>query len=144
MYDDIHIHVARSYTSSADRPFTLISSFTCPSISSSAFHFLSCFSHMYFHFHSPPSYVVHLSSHHMSILLRPPFLDFLCDFPHLRRPSYYFISIIVQLPNSAHSSYYSHFCDLQFLSLCLFQCPCLCPAHQCREIITSQCVSDFV
>ena len=28
MYDDIHLHVARSYTSSADSPFSLLSSFT--------------------------------------------------------------------------------------------------------------------
>ena len=28
MYDDIHLHVARSYTSSADGPFYLMSSFT--------------------------------------------------------------------------------------------------------------------
>ena len=28
MYDDIRLHVARSYTSSADSPFSLISSFT--------------------------------------------------------------------------------------------------------------------
>ena len=25
----------------------------------------------------------------------------------------------------------SHFCDLQFLFLCLLQRPCLCPVHQC-------------
>ena len=32
MYDNIRLHVARSYTSSADSPFSLISSFTFPPI----------------------------------------------------------------------------------------------------------------
>ena len=32
MYDDIRLHVARSYTSSADSPFSLISSLLCPTI----------------------------------------------------------------------------------------------------------------
>ena len=33
---------------------------------------------LYFHYHRPPSYVVFISSHHMSIPLQPSFLYFLC------------------------------------------------------------------
>ena len=54
---------------------------------------------LYFHFHHPPSDAVLLSSHHMPIPPQPPFLDFLCDFPHFRCPSYSFISYLVQLRN---------------------------------------------
>ena len=60
---------------------------------------------LYFNFHRPPSYVVFLSYHHMPIPLQPTFLDFLCDFPHFRCPSYYFISYLVQSCNSAHPSF---------------------------------------
>ena len=52
MYDDIRLHVARSYTSSADSPFSLISSLTLSN------HLLLSFpSSLCFHFHRPPSYV---------------------------------------------------------------------------------------
>ena len=56
------------------------------------------------HFHRPPSYLVFLSSHHMPISLQPPFLNFLCDFPHFRCPSYSFISYLVQVSITAHPS----------------------------------------
>ena len=79
MYDDIRLHVARSYTSSADSPFSLMSSFTL-------------FNHLLLGlplFLLPvislpwPSFLrsVPLSSHHIPIPLQPSFLDFLCDFP---------------------------------------------------------------
>ena len=84
---DIRLHVARSYTSSADSPFSLISSFTL-----SNQLLLALPSPVYFHFHRPPSHVVFLSCHHMPIPLQPLFLDFLCDFHHFRCPSYSFIS----------------------------------------------------
>ena len=35
------------------------------------------------------------SDHHMPIPLQPPFLDFLCDFPHFCCPSYSLISYLV-------------------------------------------------
>ena len=72
MCDDISLHVARSYTSSADSPFSLMSSFTLSnhqdSLRSSC---LSIPSPLYFHYHRPPSYAVFLSSHHMPIPLQP-------------------------------------------------------------------------
>ena len=94
MYDDIPLHVVRSYTSSADSPFPLISSFT---LSNHLFlglplFLLPC---------TFNSYVVLLCSYHMLIPLQPPFLDFLCDFPHFRSPSF---SYLVQLRHSAHPS----------------------------------------
>ena len=50
----------------------------------------------YCHFDRPPSYVVFLSSHHMPIPLQPPFLDFLCDFPHFSScPSYIILSLLI-------------------------------------------------
>ena len=81
----IRLHVARSYTSSPDSPFSFIPSFTLSN------HLLLGLplplpSPLYFHFHRPPSYVVFLSSHHMRIPLQPPFLDFSCNFPHSRCP----------------------------------------------------------
>ena len=65
VYDDIRLHVARSYTSSADNPFSLISSFILSN-------------HLLFVVLSfpPPSF---LRSHHVPTPLQPPFLDFLCD-----------------------------------------------------------------
>ena len=83
---------------------------------------------LYFHFQRSPFYVVFLSSHHIPIPHQPPFLDFLCDFPHFRCPPY---SFIFYLRTSTHPSQHSHFCDLQFLFLHLLQCPCFCPLHQC-------------
>ena len=80
-------------------------------------------------FHFLPSYAVLLPSDHMST--PTSFLDFLCDFPHFLCPAYSFISDLVQLRNTAHPSQHSHLCDLQFIFLCLLQCPCLCPVHQC-------------
>ena len=79
MYDDIRLHVEPSYTSSADSPFSLISSFTLSNhllLSMSS----SLRSPLYFHYHRPPSYVVFLPSHHMPMPLQPPLLYFLCDF----------------------------------------------------------------
>ena len=71
MYDDILcLHVARSYTSSAYSPFSLIAS---------SLRYSSLPSTLYFHFHLLSSNVVFLSSHRMSIPLQPNFLDFLCD-----------------------------------------------------------------
>ena len=55
-----------------------------------------------FHYHRPPSYIVLLSSHHMPIPFQPPFLDFLCKFPHFCCPAHSFISYLVQLRNFAH------------------------------------------
>ena len=70
------VDVARSYTSSADSPFSLMSSFTLSN------HLLLCLpSPLYFHYHRPPSYVVFLSSHDMPIPLQTSFLYFLCAFP---------------------------------------------------------------
>ena len=63
---------------------------------------------LYFCFHCPPSYVAILSS--PLVPLQPPFLDFRC-------PHYSFISYLVQLRNSAHPSYHSNFCDLQFTTV---------------------------
>ena len=106
MYDDIRLHVARSYLVHIISPFSLISSFTLSN------HLLLglplFFSPLYLHYHHPPSYVVFLSSHHMPIPLQPPFLYNLCDFPHFRCPSYSFISDLVQLHNPAHPSSLSH------------------------------------
>ena len=65
---------------------------------------------LYFHLHCPPSYVALLSSHCVLLPLHPPFLDFRC-------PHYSFISYLVQLRNSAHPSYHSNFCDLQFTTV---------------------------
>ena len=92
MYDDIRLHVARSYTSSADSPFSLMSSFTLSN--HLLLGLLSFPSLLYFHYHCPPSYVVFLFSHHMPVPLQPSFLYFICDFPHFRCPSYSFISFI--------------------------------------------------
>ena len=100
MYDDICLHLARSYTSSSDfvQPSSLRSSF------------VPC------HFHRPPSYVVLLSSHHMPIPLQPPFLDILCNFPHFRCPlilSFLILSSVVtphihrRIPISASSNFIS-------------------------------------
>ena len=68
----ICLHVARSYTSSPDSPFSKISSFTV-----SNYLLSSLPSPLYIHFHRPPSYVVLLSLHHLPIPHQPPFLDFL-------------------------------------------------------------------
>ena len=107
IYDDIRLHVARSYTSSADSPFSLISSFT---VSNHLLLGLPLFLLPFtFFFHRPPSYVVFLSSHHMPIPLQSSFLYFLCDFPHFRCSSYYFISDLVQLRNSAISNLFHYF-----------------------------------
>ena len=62
MYDDIRLHVARSYTSSADSPFSLISLYF---VQPSSLRYSSLPSPLHLHFHRPPSYVVFLSSHHM-------------------------------------------------------------------------------
>ena len=91
MYDDIHLHVARSHTSSAD--FDIILNFVQPSY----LRFSSLPSSLYFHFHRHPSYAVFLSSRHMRIPFQPHLLDFLCDFPHFRCPSYSFISYFVHI-----------------------------------------------
>ena len=88
MYDGIRLHVARSYTSSSDSPFSLISSFTLPNhllLGLPLFLFTSTF-----HYHRPPSYVVFVSSHHMPIPLQPSFLYILCDFPHFRLLFFHF------------------------------------------------------
>ena len=55
---------------------------------------LPLFLPLYLHFHRPPSYVVFLSSHHMPIPHQPSFMDFLCDSPHFRCPSYYLFLIL--------------------------------------------------
>ena len=46
---------------------------------------------LYFQSHHHPSCALLLSSHHMPLPLQSPFLDILCDFSHLRFPSYCFI-----------------------------------------------------
>ena len=73
-------------------------------VKSSSLRHSSLSSPLYCHFHRSPSYAVLLSSNHMPIPPQPPFLDFLCHFPHFRYPSYSFISNLVQLRNSAHPS----------------------------------------
>ena len=57
---------------------------------------------LFLHFLRPSSCILFLSSHHMPIPLQPSLLDFLCDFPHFRCPSYSFISNLVQLRNSTY------------------------------------------
>ena len=101
MYDDIRLHVARSYTSSADSPFSLISLYF---VQPSSLRSSSLSSPLHLHFHRPPSYVLFLSSHHIPIPLQASFLDFLFDFAHFRCPSYAFISYLVRLRTSAHPS----------------------------------------
>ena len=64
MYDDIRLHVTRSYTSSADNTFSLISSFT---LSNHILLSSSLPSLMYFQFLRHPSYIVLLSPHHFNI-----------------------------------------------------------------------------
>ena len=71
-------------------------------VQSSSLMSSSLHSPLYFHLHCISSYVMFLSSHHKPIPLQPPFLDFLCDFPHFRFPSFSFISYLVQPCNSAH------------------------------------------
>ena len=102
--DDIRLHVAQSYTSSADSPFSLRSSFTLSNhlLLGIPLFLLPC--RPYIHYHRPHSYVLFRSSHYKSIPLQPTFLYFLCDFPHFRCPSYSFISGLVQLRNSARPS----------------------------------------
>ena len=104
MYNDKRHHVHRSPTSSADSPSSLISSFTLFN------HLLLCitlflltctFSSIAF---LPREFSL-LSSHHKPVPLQPPFLNFLCDFPHFRYHPYSLISDFVQLRNSAHPSY---------------------------------------
>ena len=108
------------------------------SVQPSSLRYSSLPSPLYFHFHRPPSYAVFLSCHHMPIQLQPPFLDFLCDFPHFRCPPYSFISYLVQLCNSTHPSYYSllrgllyHKCSLKIdtnmIPVCtqINQCVCM-------------------
>ena len=89
---------------------------------------------LYCHYHRPPSHVVFISFHHMSIPLQHSFLYFLSDYLHFRCPSYSFISDLVQLRNSEHPSYRSQFCDLQCIFLCPLQHPCLCSVHQCWSV----------
>ena len=86
---------------------------------------------MYFHYHRPPSDAVFLSSHHMPIPLQPSFLDFLCDFPHFRCPSYSLISDLTSFvtPHIHRSIPISATSNLFFQ--CLLQRPCLCPVYQC-------------
>ena len=67
MYDDVRLHVARSYTSSADSPFSLILPLT-----PSNHLLLGLFPPMYFHFHRSPPYIVIISSHPMLMPLQPP------------------------------------------------------------------------
>ena len=125
MYDGICLQVARSYKSSADSPFSLMSSFTL-----SNHLLLGLPSPLYFHFRRHPSYVVFLSSHHMPIPLQPPFLYFLCDFPTFVVPlslSFDILSIFVSL--HIHRSILISATSIFFL--CLLQRPCLCPVHQC-------------
>ena len=74
MYGDMRLRVARSYTSSADSPFSLMSFFY---VQPSSLRFSSLPSPLYFHYHRPLSYSVFLSSHPTPIPLHPPFLDFL-------------------------------------------------------------------
>ena len=87
MYNDVHLRVARSYTSSADSPFSLISSLRLSGLPSTLTHSTPP-PPVYFHSHRPPSYVVLLYSHHITIPLQPSFLDFLCDFPHFLCPCF--------------------------------------------------------
>ena len=77
MYDVIRLDVAQLYTSSPRNPFSLISAL---SVQSSSLRHSSHPSPLYFHFHRPPFFVVLLPSHHMPILLQPPFQDFIFDF----------------------------------------------------------------
>ena len=72
----------------------------------------SCPPPSYFHSYFPPSDKCPFCSHHMP--MPPSFLDLSLWFFHFYP---------VDLCNSTRS----HFCDLQFLSLCLVHCPCLCP-----------------
>ena len=80
MYDDIRLHVARSYTSSADSPFSLMSSFTLSN------HLLLCL----------PLFLLPYTF--ITIALLPTTSTFCpvfsCDFPHFRCPSYSFISYL--------------------------------------------------
>ena len=82
MYDGIRLHVARPYTSSADSPFSLISSLTMSTHLLLGLHLflLPCT----FITIALLQYVVFLSSHHMPIPLQPSLQYFLCDFAHFR------------------------------------------------------------
>ena len=80
VYDDIRLRLERSYTSSADIPFSLISSFTLSNhlpLGLPLFLLLCTFISITLR----PSYVVLLSSHHVSIPHQPPCLEFLCYSP---------------------------------------------------------------
>ena len=54
IYDDINLHVAQSYTSSADSSFSMISPLTLSNHVPS----LELFSPFYFHFHRPPPFLL--------------------------------------------------------------------------------------
>ena len=82
-YDDIHLHVAQSYTPSPDSPFSLgvrHHPSHCPTIFSQTF--LSSFSH----YSSIP--IVLVSPHHVPVPLQLHFLDLLWDFQVLRSINY--------------------------------------------------------
>ena len=96
MYDDIRLHVARSYTSSADSPLSLMSSFT---LSNHLLFLLPCT------FITIALLPTQCSSLRITCPCRTTstfFPVFLCFLPHFRCPSYSFISDIVQLRNSAN------------------------------------------
>ena len=126
-YDDIRLHVARPYISSADI-FDIILCFVQPS----SLRYSSLPSPLYLHFHRPPSYVVFLSSHHIPIPLQPSFMDFLCDSPTFVVPlllSFLILSSFVT-PH-IHRRILISATSNTFIFLCLLQRPCICPVHQC-------------
>ena len=96
MYDDIRLHLARSYTSSSDGPFPFISSLTL--FQPSSLRSSSLPSRLYFHFHRPPSHVVLLSSHYMPVTLQSPFLDLFWQFPLLSLCLLFFNFFLIPYP----------------------------------------------
>ena len=98
-----------------DIPFTLkISSLTLSNIRPS-----SLSSPLQFHFHSSPSYVILLSSHHILIPAQSPFLDLFYYFRRFLCPLILQLFYRIQLRNSAHSSSHSRFWERQFIFLCI-------------------------
>ena len=122
MYDDIHLRIAWSCTSSPDIPFSdIFRHFVQPfSLRSS-----SLSSPLYYHYHRPPSYVVLLSSHHFNLLswtffddisstfiLPPPLTSNPIQFFTYGHPSYhlhfYYCSVHLSLDVHVHFSVTQH------------------------------------
>ena len=93
MFDDIRLHVARSHTSSADSPS--LSDIIPHSIKPSPLRPSFLPPSLYFHFHLPPSYVVLLSSHHITCPYHFNFLS--CTFFEIS-PTFV-VSIVVNIVN---------------------------------------------